>query len=144
MNKKNIALLAKLETTPKGVKKWDKSQIEFIKSILESAAKKTTEVKNPPILNEEGEVVEKWCSHHEMYHKIELYPMKNDKAESACKVAVVQWREFTKELNILEKLAEDPKIMEDQEKWFEALKNAAEMKKIRAGKYSMPEITSSN
>jgi len=139
MNKTNQKIFDKLENTPKGVKKWDKEQLAFIKSILESAAKKTTEPKNPPILNEEGEIVEKWCSRHEMYHKIELYPMKNGKAESACKVAVVQWREFTKELNVLEKLAEDPKIMEDQEKWFEALKNAAEMKKIRAGKYTMPE-----
>jgi len=144
MNKKNTELFAKLEITPKGVKKWDTTQLEFIKEILSKTTTKTTEPKNPPKLNEEGEIIEKWCSRHEMYHKIELYPMKNGKAESACKVAVVQWREFTKKLNILEKLAEDPKIMEDQDKWFDALKNAAEMKKIRAGKYSMPEINEIN
>ena len=105
MNKKNIALLAKLETTPKGVKKWDKSQIEFIKEMLSKPAKAPAVELNPPVLDDEGNVVELWCNKHEVYEPVEefTYYEKTTRYHPACKVAVKHWNDLTKVIKKMEK-----------------------------------------
>jgi len=104
MNKTNQKIFDKLETTPKGVKKWDEEQLAFIKEMLSKPAKAPAVELNPPVLDDEGNVVELWCNKHEVYEPVDdfTYYEKTTRYHPACKVAVKHWNDLTKEIKKME------------------------------------------
>ena len=139
MTKTNIALLEKLSTTPKGVKKWDKSQLEFITAMLEKATKSTPKADEHPPIMDGDEIIELWCNRHETYEPVDdfKYYDKTEKYHPACDTAVKQWNEYTKEIKKLDKMTMD--IINKGEEVTPHIMKIESLKSERAGTYTYPE-----
>lgn len=61
-------------------------------SILEiNLAPKSSGSINPPILNDEGEIVEAYCRFHQRYEKVEDMVISNGKSKGYCKAGISRW-----------------------------------------------------
>ena len=141
MTKTNTALLEKLSTTPKGVKKWDKEQLEFITAMLETATTSRA-VANPPIYENgtDEAPTQLWCNRHLRYEPTEdfKYYEDKDKYHQACIAAVETWNDYGKQIQKLVKL-NSAKATEGGDALKEHIMTIESLKIERAGSYPVPE-----
>ena len=133
MTKNNKILL---DTIKNADLKFDENQLKFITDLLETAGQKPT--KNPNIFNDDGQEM-KFCSRHLQYELLsEFTAQKSGKIETCCDIALKQWRQYDKELKILEKL--NTEILagdaENIAPHFQAVQDA---KDLRGGSYEYPQ-----
>ena len=105
MTKTNKAIMAQINESTADLG-WTETQLEFISELLEQAGKKGPKTpEHPPVLDDEGNIIEKWCKRHEQYEPIEDFKestKNSDGYETNCKVAHIQWVALSKELRKLE------------------------------------------
>ena len=57
---------------------------------------------NPPILNEDGEIVEAWCRFHERYEVAEAMVISQGKSKGYCKAGISAWNRNQTKVKALE------------------------------------------
>ena len=122
--------------------KANKKLIEAINEIMAeyNVTKGKTEA-HPPVLNNEGEIIELWCTRHEQYEPVDAFATTTRNQlgyMTTCKIAGYQWHEYSRQIKALEtKQAEamDADNFEEAKTIFNEVKA---LKATRANPYPYP------
>jgi len=60
---------------------------------------------NPPILNDEGEIVEAWCRFHKQYEEVGNMVMSTGKSKGYCKASISLWNKTNSKIKALDSKA---------------------------------------
>jgi len=130
-----VAQINELLKTSKVSKKFEGELLEILEANLAPKIGGGSSL-HPAKLDDEGNIVEAWCKHHQRYEAASDMVMSNGKSKGYCKASISLWNKTNANIKKLDSQAVEAMVNGNFEKAQEIAKEAKEYK----DNYNKPEF----